>query len=47
MASEFASHIGMKGKFMCRICKVCGTAETKTDAGEKARLTAFMTVRYV
>lgn len=47
MASEFASHIGMGGKFFCRVCHARG-ADEKTRppgaAGEIDRLKDFMTV---
>ncbi|KAL7285971.1 hypothetical protein ACG7TL_001086 [Trametes sanguinea] len=45
MASEFASHIGMKGKYMCRICHARGDHQNRPagEAGEKERLTEFMT----
>ncbi|KAI0323276.1 hypothetical protein GY45DRAFT_1264888, partial [Cubamyces sp. BRFM 1775] len=45
MASEFASHIGMKGKYMCRICHARADDKDRQPgvAGEKERLTEFMT----
>ncbi|KAI0629204.1 hypothetical protein C8Q77DRAFT_1161385 [Trametes polyzona] len=44
MASEFASHIGMQGKYFCRVCHVCGSQDEKGDhtQGEVRRLTDFM-----
>ena len=53
MASEIASHIGMSGKFFCRVCHAStetgvpkSAPEDQQDAGEKTRLQAFMKVRY-
>ncbi|KAJ7038972.1 hypothetical protein C8F04DRAFT_1321658 [Mycena alexandri] len=45
MASEFASHVGMKGKFFCRICKAKSDKNNRAPghAGELDRLTEFMT----
>ncbi|EIN08604.1 hypothetical protein PUNSTDRAFT_28808, partial [Punctularia strigosozonata HHB-11173 SS5] len=45
MASEFASHIGMKGKFFCRICHVFredASQRPSGDAGKRQRLEDFM-----
>ncbi|KAJ7792011.1 hypothetical protein B0H13DRAFT_1747118 [Mycena leptocephala] len=46
MSSEFASHIGMKGKYFCRVCKAKSdkTNRAPGHAGEIDRLTEFMTV---
>ncbi|KAJ7308592.1 hypothetical protein DFH08DRAFT_944451 [Mycena albidolilacea] len=45
MSSEFASHVGMKGKFFCRICKAKSDKNNRAPghAGEIDRLTEFMT----
>ncbi|KAI0645013.1 hypothetical protein C8Q79DRAFT_911834 [Trametes meyenii] len=44
MASEFASHIGMKGKYLCRVCRARADEKDRPPgpAGEKERLTEFM-----
>ncbi|KAJ7797935.1 hypothetical protein B0H14DRAFT_2618391 [Mycena olivaceomarginata] len=45
MSSEFASHVGMKGKFFCRVCKAKSDKNGRApgDAGEIDRLKEFMT----
>jgi hypothetical protein len=45
MSSEFASHVGMKGKFFCRVCKAKSDKNGRApgDAGEIDRLKDFMT----
>ncbi|KAJ7640099.1 hypothetical protein DFH06DRAFT_1271580 [Mycena polygramma] len=45
MSSEFASHIGMKGKFFCRVCKAKSDKNNRAPghAGEFDRLKEFMT----
>ncbi|KAJ7463932.1 hypothetical protein FB451DRAFT_1491960 [Mycena latifolia] len=45
MSSEFASHIGMKGKHFCRICKAKSDRNNRAPghAGEIDRLKEFMT----
>ncbi|KAJ7686893.1 hypothetical protein B0H14DRAFT_2307407, partial [Mycena olivaceomarginata] len=45
MSSEFASHVGMKGKFFCCICKAKSDKNNRAPghAGEIDRLTEFMT----
>ncbi|KAJ7181855.1 hypothetical protein C8R46DRAFT_1313390 [Mycena filopes] len=45
MSSEFASHVGMKGKHFCRICKAKSDKGNRAPghAGEIDRLTDFMT----
>ncbi|KAF7341642.1 hypothetical protein MSAN_02061900 [Mycena sanguinolenta] len=45
MSSEFASHIGMKGKYFCRICQAKSdkTNRAPGHAGEIERLMDFMT----
>ncbi|KAJ7480506.1 hypothetical protein B0H11DRAFT_2157896 [Mycena galericulata] len=45
MSSEFASHIGMKGKHFCRICKAKSDKNSRAPghAGEIDRLKEFMT----
>ncbi len=45
MSSEFASHIGMKEKYLCRVCHISNTGD-KEVASEEARVDAFMTVRW-
>lgn len=50
MASEFASHIGMGGKFFCRVCHARGADEKNRPpgaAGEIDRLKEFMTVSQI
>ncbi|KAI9065031.1 hypothetical protein FKP32DRAFT_1568712, partial [Trametes sanguinea] len=44
MASEFASHIGMKGKFPCRVCRARTDDSGRAPglAGEKERIVEFM-----
>ncbi|EIN04249.1 hypothetical protein PUNSTDRAFT_76480, partial [Punctularia strigosozonata HHB-11173 SS5] len=45
MASEFASHIGMKGKYFCRICHAFGSDSSQRPpghAGELQRLEDFL-----
>ncbi|KAJ6460727.1 hypothetical protein DFH09DRAFT_1496906, partial [Mycena vulgaris] len=46
MSSEFASHIGMKGKYFCRVCKAKSDKNNRAPghAGEIDRLKEFMTV---
>ncbi|KAF8137765.1 hypothetical protein K438DRAFT_1639124, partial [Mycena galopus ATCC 62051] len=46
MSSEFASHIGMKGKYFCRVCKAKSDKGNRAPghAGEIDRLQEFMTV---
>ncbi|KAJ6489298.1 hypothetical protein C8R47DRAFT_1215648 [Mycena vitilis] len=44
MSSEFASHIGMKGKYFCRVCKAKSDKSNRAGhAGEIDRLTEFLT----
>ncbi|CDO70741.1 hypothetical protein BN946_scf184798.g56 [Trametes cinnabarina] len=45
MASEFASHIGMKAKYPCRVCHMRADNADRSPgvAGEKERLKEFMT----
>ncbi|KAJ6487363.1 hypothetical protein C8R47DRAFT_979100 [Mycena vitilis] len=45
MASEFASHVGMKGKYFCRVCKAKSDKANRApgNAGEIDRLKEFMT----
>ncbi|KAF7349031.1 hypothetical protein MVEN_01424500 [Mycena venus] len=45
MSSEFASHIGMKGKYFCRVCKAKSDKNNRPPghAGEIDRLQEFMT----
>ncbi|KAJ7623989.1 hypothetical protein B0H17DRAFT_1288780 [Mycena rosella] len=45
MSSEFASHIGMKGKYFCRVCKAKSDKNNRAPghAGEIDRLQEFMT----
>ncbi|KAF7364704.1 hypothetical protein MVEN_00340200 [Mycena venus] len=45
MSSEFASHIGMKGKYFCRVCQAKSDKNNRAPghAGEIDRLTEFMT----
>ncbi|KAJ2990713.1 hypothetical protein NUW54_g8391 [Trametes sanguinea] len=49
MASEFASHIGMKGKLPCRVChaRVDDGGRSAGIAGEKERIREYMTVSNV
>ncbi|KAI0362301.1 hypothetical protein OH77DRAFT_1389783, partial [Trametes cingulata] len=44
MASEFASHIGMKGKYLCRVCHARADESDRSPglAGERERLAEFM-----
>ncbi|KAL6307553.1 hypothetical protein BKA93DRAFT_727298, partial [Sparassis latifolia] len=45
MSSEFASHIGMKGKCFCRTCMVRGADDQNREkrlAGERSRIDDFM-----
>ncbi|KAI0633449.1 hypothetical protein C8Q77DRAFT_1217845 [Trametes polyzona] len=45
MASEFASHIGMKGKHFCHICHACagsGDKAVSAEDAEAAQLTEFL-----
>ncbi|KAJ7840547.1 hypothetical protein B0H14DRAFT_3140495 [Mycena olivaceomarginata] len=44
MSSEFASHIGMKGKYFCRVCQAKSDKNNRQPghAGEIDRLTEFM-----
>ncbi|KAG9084851.1 hypothetical protein FS749_004901 [Ceratobasidium sp. UAMH 11750] len=44
MQSELSSHVGMTGKFFCRVCQVKGKDKQRVDdlAGEKERLREFM-----
>lgn len=46
MASEFASHVGMKGKCLCRVCHVKGPDKDRAPgiAGEIQRIDDFMKV---
>ena len=48
MVSEFASHIGMRGKCFCRICHVRGGTDEKNRApglaGEIKRVEEFLKV---
>ena len=48
MQSELCSHIGLQGKYFCRICKVCGKDVNRaaTSDGEKLRLEEFLTVGF-
>lgn len=48
MLSEFASHIGMKGKFFCRVCMARGKDKNRGDGveAEVARVLEFMTVTF-
>ncbi|KAJ7455176.1 hypothetical protein FB451DRAFT_1184503 [Mycena latifolia] len=45
MSSEFASHVGMKGKYFCRVCKAKSDKNNRAPghAGEIDRLNEFMT----
>ncbi|KAF7354451.1 hypothetical protein MVEN_01134200 [Mycena venus] len=45
MSSEFASHIGMKGKYFCRVCQAKSDKNNRAPghAGEIERLLDFMT----
>ncbi|KAF8171202.1 hypothetical protein K438DRAFT_1613188, partial [Mycena galopus ATCC 62051] len=45
MSSEFASHIGMKGKYFCRVCQAKSDKNNRAPghAGEIERITEFMT----
>ncbi|KAJ6452472.1 hypothetical protein C8R45DRAFT_1223516 [Mycena sanguinolenta] len=45
MSSEFASHIGMKGKYFCRVCQAKSDKNNRAPghAGEIDRLMEFMT----
>jgi hypothetical protein len=46
MSSEFASHVGMKGKYFCRVCQARSDKNNRAPghAGEIERLKDFMTV---
>ncbi|KAJ7705289.1 hypothetical protein B0H17DRAFT_1156769 [Mycena rosella] len=48
MSSEFASHIGMKGKFFCRVCQAKSDKNNHAPghAGEIDRLKEFMTLKH-
>lgn len=50
MQSELAAHIGMTGKFFCRVCHVRGKDKHREQdgpygVGETKRLKEFMQVR--
>lgn len=50
MQSELAAHIGMTGKFFCRICQVKGKDKNREKdgpygRGEAGRIEEFMIVR--
>jgi hypothetical protein len=49
MSSEFASHIGMKGKYFCRVCQAKSDKNNRAPghAGEIDRLKEFMTVCFL
>ena len=49
MQSELCSHIGLQGKYFCRVCKVCGKDVNRvaTSDGEKLRLKEFLTVGFI
>ncbi|TBU25646.1 hypothetical protein BD311DRAFT_852410, partial [Dichomitus squalens] len=43
MSSEFASHIGMKGKYFCRVCHVASSGSGNGAEKEESRINTFIT----